>query len=350
MTISGGQYSAGGRIGDRYRVLRDLGSGADGQVYLVTDEYLATEVAIKLLKPKPNQAATWDEAQLLEQLKSEFLLPVFNADILHPSDLRYITTAYMPGGDLHAKAADGATTQQAVRWAVQIAHGLDRIHAAGLVHRDVKPANVFLDDKGDALLGDLGKAHRLGSTGTAPRDGTPATVAPEVLAADGVCTVRSDIYSLGATVFYLLIGKFAVDTRGDTRRVFERVTAGDKRRLRDLGPHVSQGLAQIVEQCLSVDPAARPGSALEVANRLAAAKCHPRVWRLLEGHGDHLLCLEGGRKGAAKPVTVCSVPTSPAYCDVHVTLESGVRVRRHELSGIRRERLLQELRRLAGKV
>ncbi len=352
MAMSSGQsYPVGARIGDRYTVVRDLGAGRDGHVYLVTDEYLGTDVALKLLAPRPGQAATWDEAQLLEQLRSDFLLPVFNADVAHPSDLRYITTAYMPGGDVQKKAAPcGVTTQQAIRWGVAIAHGLDRIHASGLVHRDVKPANVYLTEAENALLGDLGMAHRLDPSGVAPPDGTPATVAPEVLGQGGVCTVASDVYSLGATVFYLLTGRYPVDTRGDTQRVLERVKAGSKRKVRDLGPHVSQSLGQVIEKCLSTDPADRPGSALDVANRLASAKVHDRVWSLVPDHQDHLLCMAGAAKRTAKPVTVCAVPTGPAQCNIEVRLPSGAHVRRHELFGVRRDRVAQELRRLAGAV
>jgi serine/threonine protein kinase len=350
MSASTQPYPAGGRINDRYTVTRDLGKGSDGQVYLVFDQYLHKEVALKILAPRPGQAATWDEAQMLEQLKSEFLLPVFNADILHPSDLRYLATAYMAGGDLHTKAAPcGVGTDQAIRWAIEIAHGLERVHADGLVHRDIKPANVFLGDNGKALLGDLGKAHRLDSSGSAPPDGTPATVAPEVLSRHA-CGVASDIYSLGATICYLLTGKFPVDTRGDTARVLARVKAGEKRSVRDLGPQISQSLGQVLEKCLAVDPVVRPSSALEVANRLASVGVHGRVWRLVPTHDGHLMCMAGGPKRTAKAVTVCAVPVSPSRYDIQVTLTTGVRVRRHERSDVSRQHVLQELRTLARAI
>jgi eukaryotic-like serine/threonine-protein kinase len=156
----------------------------------VVDEYLDNEVALKLLAPKAGQPATWDEAQILEQLRSEYLLPVLNADVVPGGDLRYITTRLMTGGDLEdAGLPRGVPPEQAIRWGQQLGHGLDRVHAADLVHRDVKPANGFLDSGQVALLGDLGMAAAVGPDGSAPPYGTFATVAPEVLGAGGRCSV-----------------------------------------------------------------------------------------------------------------------------------------------------------------
>src|SRR5580658_1805964 len=91
---------AGSRIADRYLVVKHLGGGTYGDVYHVIDEHLGNEVALKLLKPQAGQPATWDEAQILEQMRSEYLVPVLNADVVQGSDLRYITTTLMTGGDL----------------------------------------------------------------------------------------------------------------------------------------------------------------------------------------------------------------------------------------------------------
>src|SRR6266511_3138000 len=169
MTSSLAGLPVGTRINDRYEIICRLGGGSDGQVYRVVDEHLGNEVALKLLAPKAGQPAAWDEAQTLELLRSEYLLPVYNADIVTASDIRYITTAVMHGGDLQVAAQPyGVTPAQAVRWGQQVAHGLERIHVAGLVHRDVKPANAYFSDTGDALLGDLGLAVCLGPGGAAP--------------------------------------------------------------------------------------------------------------------------------------------------------------------------------------
>ncbi|WP_433315676.1 serine/threonine-protein kinase [Micromonospora chersina] len=288
--ISSQRRQPGERIGDRYTLIRALGEGADGEVFLVRDTHLDKDVALKILTPKSDRAATWDEAQVLEQLQSEFLVPVFNADVLHPSDLRYIATAHIPGGDLGKRVKPvGTSVRQAVQWGINIAHGLVRMHTSGLVHRDVKPANVFVTDGGKALLGDLGKAHRLDETGQAPPTGTFQTVAPEVLT-QSRCSIASDVYSLGATVCYLLTGRFPVNTGGSPEQVRDRIIAGSKRKIRDLGPHVPQSVGQILERCLTVDPASRPATALEVANR-------------------------PGRRTASRPRL--AAPGSPSACALH---------------------------------
>ncbi|WBC01128.1 serine/threonine-protein kinase [Micromonospora sp. WMMA1976] len=349
MSLGSQWHQPGDRIGDRYTLIRKLGGGADGEVFLVRDLHLDKEVALKILTPKSDGAATWDEAQLLEQLQSEFLVPVFNADVLHPSDLRYIATAYIPGGDLGERVKPvGTSVGQAVQWGIHIAHGLVRMHTSGLVHRDVKPGNAFVTGGGKALLGDLGKAHRLNEMGQAPPDGNFQTVAPEVLTR-GVCSVASDVYSLGATVCYLLTGKFPVDTGGSTAQVRDRIVAGDKRKVRDLGPHVPQSVGQILERCLTVDPAARPATALDVANRLAAARLQQRDWRLLD-HSEHVLCMEGGPSRSARPVTVCAIPIRGSRCDITVTLSTGRRVPRHEAKEVHLSQVRQEMRLRAKEI
>lgn len=342
---------SGGRIADRYRVVKSLGSGTYGDVYHVIDEHLGNQVALKLLKPQAGQPATWDEAQILEQLRSEYLLPVLNADVVPGSDLRYITTTLMTGGDL-ASAANprGVSTQQAVRWGQQLGHGLDRIHSAGLVHRDVKPGNGFLDSDGAALLGDLGMVAVVDPiSGTAPRDGTLATVAPEVLGEPGRCSVRSDIYSLGVTVFYLVTGEYPIDHTQGPRQVAAQTIAGQRRRLRDLAPHASPSLGRVVELALSTDPACRQPDALTFANQLSACTHYGRAWKRIAEHTDHQMCFEGDATKTAKAVTVC-VTTGRKHSDILVVNDSGQHQRRYEQSKVKNSRVLIELRQLFPQI
>ncbi|WP_097287579.1 serine/threonine-protein kinase [Streptomyces sp. OK228] len=202
-----GQRQIGNRISNRYQVLERLGRGSTGEVYRVADEHLRMEVALKLFEPMPGQPATWDEAQALKELQSEYLLTVYNAHTANGTDIRYLTMPVMDS-DLEAVATPfGVDAAKAVHWGQQMGYGLERIHAAGLLHRDVKPGNAFIDASGDALLGDLGLAVQMDSGGHSPMAGTFATVAPEVLTT-GMCSVASDVYSLAATVFYLLSGQY----------------------------------------------------------------------------------------------------------------------------------------------
>jgi serine/threonine-protein kinase len=345
MTSSLAGLPAGARINDRYEIICSLGGGSNGHVYRVADEHLANEVALKLLAPKAGQPATWDEAQVLEHLRSDFLLRVFNADVVSASDIRYVTTALMLGGDLEEAAKPhGVTPAQAIRWGQQVAHGLERMHAAGLVHRDVKPANAYLNESSEALLGDLGMAARLSTAGTAPPDGTPVTVAPEVWSR-GPCTVRSDVYSLAATVFYLLTGEYPVDHRHSKPELRDRALAGLRRHVRDLAPYVTRSLGRVIERGLSTDPNNRQPTALQFANELAASRLHARHYERIVAHEGHGVCVRSAPTRSARELCVCVVPVSDKF-NIEVALDTGRHLRRHEKASVESNRLAQVLRRL----
>jgi serine/threonine protein kinase len=345
------QVGAGSRIAGRYLVVNHRGGGSDGDVYHVIDEHLGNEVALKLLAPKAGQPATWDEAQILEQIRSEYLLPVLNADVVPGGDLRYITTTLMTGGDLKDVADPrGVSPQQAVRWGQQLGHGLDRVHAANLVHRDVKPANAFLDSGRAALLGDLGMAAVMGPDGTAPPDGTYATVAPEVLAPPRRCSVRSDVYSLGATVFYLLTGEYPVSHKQTPAAMAAQIVAGQRRKLRDLAPQVSLSLGRVVERALSANPANRQPDALTLANQLAGCQNHRRTWQRVAEHPSHQMCFRGDATRTAQAVDVCVVPTSSRKVAIMVQNSGGQHVRRFERTDVAARRGASVLRELLRQI
>jgi len=342
---------AGNRIAGRYLVVSHRGGGSDGDVYQVIDEHLGSEVALKLLAPKSGQPATWDEAQILERLRSEYLLPVLNADVVPGSDLRYITTTLMTGGDLeNAALPRGVSPQQAIRWGQQLGHGLDRVHAANLVHRDVKPANGFLDSGQAALLGDLGMAAAMGPDGTVSPYGTFATVAPEVLGTSGRCSVRSDVYSLGATVFYLVTGEYPVSHRQTRAAMAAQIVAGQRRRIRDLAPHVSVSLGRVVERALSTNPADRQADALTLANQLSGCSHYLRAWRRIAEHPGHRMCFQGEATRTAQSVDVCVVATSSRHAEIIVLNANGRHLRRHEQSAVGLNRIATVLRRLLPQI
>ncbi|WP_285685729.1 serine/threonine-protein kinase [Actinoplanes sp. NBRC 103695] len=341
---SGLMVPPGTRIGDRYDVLEALGEGTQGQVYRVLDRNLGVEQALKLLRPQPGEPATWDEAKILKRLESDYLLRVLNADVASPADLRYITTPLLPGGDIEAKIRNrGITPSKAIRWGMQVAHGLQRIHDERLLHRDIKPANVYLDSAGDALLGDLGLAIQMGPDGKSPPRGTPQTMAPEALSTFGKCSVRTDIYSLAATVFFMMTGQYPVYNRGD---VAKRVLKGERRSVRDLAPHVSRATGTVIERSLSYDPEGRAASARDFANQLSQASPHPREWSLLADHEDHQICLRGEPFRFRRGITVCAIPSGGKW-KTEVYRDGGRRARKLEKDGLAYERIAVELRKLA---
>jgi serine/threonine protein kinase len=278
------------------------------------------------------------------------LLPVLNADIVPGGDLRYITTPLMTGGDLQDAASPrGVSPQQAVRWGQQLGHGLHRVHAANMVHRDVKPGNAFLDSGSVAILGDLGMATAMEADGSAPQYGTFVTAAPEVIGPPQRCTVRSDVYSLGASVFYLVTGEYPVDNAQGAAAMVPQIIAGQRRKLRDLAPYVSVGFGQVVERALSTDPALRQPDALTLANQLSACRHYKRVWHRIAEHAGHRLCLQGDATRTAQAVTVCVVPAASGAA-IECMNSSGQHLRRHERASIATGRISTELRQLLPRI
>src|SRR3954469_11855984 len=171
---------------DRYRVLCRLGSGGMASVWAAEDERLGRVVAIKRLHvPDGMHNRRFErEARLGASLRHPALVTVY--DVLSSDSELLLIMEYVDGGSLAARLEDGPLEPtEAVRALRDVAGALDHAHANGIVHRDVKPANILIGRDGRARLGDLGTATAAESTQmTAPGEllGTPAYLAPEVLA------------------------------------------------------------------------------------------------------------------------------------------------------------------------
>jgi serine/threonine-protein kinase len=152
----------------------------------------------------------------------------------------------------------------------QMAQGLAAMHAAGWVHGDVKPANVMVDPSGHATLIDLGFAQPIGNFADAANAdllGTPEYLAPEQLVARCRADQRSDLYSLGVSLFELLTGRRPTTAAAQKS---EHLTFADSNDVRKLAPHLPLQVARLLRELLSREPLRRPQSALEVADRLAS--------------------------------------------------------------------------------
>ena len=298
-------YPSGTTINDRYVLGNKLGT--DGSVYEAYDRHLDAQVALKVLHPVDGIAQSWDEAKRLEQLRSRFLVDVINADVVTSSDLRFIVTPLLDDGDLESAAASvGLCIRDAVRYTQQIATGVGRIHAAGMVHRDIKPANVLLQGD-EVLVSDLEMCEILTPAGHASRNGSWCTLAPEVARDDGLCSVRTEVYSLGATAFYLLSGEYPVDHRLPREQQKRLIEDGQIRELRRLAPHVAQSIGTVIRRALALDPSRRFARPEDLGNALAHAAKGRRNWRRVE-HPGHLHCLSGEPFGGRAALEVCAVP------------------------------------------
>lgn len=315
-------------ISGRYRVDAHLGLGGYGKVYQVWDVLQQTEAALKLLKAAP-PGGWYIEAELLTGLRGDYVLPILNAD--HEAGVPFIVTAVMSNGCVedHIPQGIGVDVDRASTWIQQAATGVSRIHDRQLLHNDIKAANLFLDDLDRVLVGDLGLACKWDINGEGHPAGSFETMAPEV-ASGQATTVRSDVYSLGATLYHLFAGDFLIPAlRAQTDRGTARsmVASNSPVPLGEVAPHVPAGLRNIVMKAISVNPSDRYNSAAELAAALGARRLPPRTWTRVSPCAGHTACFTGTKAGATS-LKVCAVPSGAAGRHVIESRRdpSGVRV------------------------
>jgi serine/threonine protein kinase len=320
-------------------------------VYSATDRHLNLRVAIKLLHPaEGGQAHEWTEAQRLEQLRSRFILPVLNADVIVSSDIRYIATPLVTLGDLEAASRPhGLSVARAIRYAQHVGAGLDTVHSAGMVHRDIKPANV-LTDGDNALLADVAMCAMLDEDGRAERDGSWCTLAPEAAPDDGHCSLATDVYSLAATTFFLLSGEYPVDHRLPRREQQIRIASGDVRNIVKLAPHVPRSIGSVIKRGLNRTSTARYESAELLTNALVTALGKRRSW-LRVNHEGHSYCAISNKDANHNGLGVCSEPTNAKSIGVRVYhLSTGRAVAGISASDVPEQQLETELQKLFTKL
>lgn len=324
-------------IARRYEVLRSLGRGSFGEVYEVRDHHLDTVCALKLLSDVIS-VGPWSESQLLRGLRGEYILPVLNADVI--AGQRYVVTEVMSGGTVEDGIVAGVgmpSVERAVRWARDACQGIARVHDHGLIHGDIKPGNLFLDHRGEVLVGDFGLAQRLDASGAARAVGTPGTMAPEAAAplvplvsSDLTYTVSCDVYSLGATLFWMLAGVPVTSGMSTLRDVATRPRPD----LWGFAPHVPRGLRQVVNKAIAFDPSQRQTSASELAAELGRCASRDRAWDRETPHAGHEQCYVGAKGSSV--IEVCVEPDSSTRVTITARhAGSGRRVRRVERTSTR---------------
>jgi len=258
-----------------YRMIRKLGAGAMGEVFLCEDTRLEREVAVKLLPAELSQAEEHRQ-RFLTEAKAASALNHPNVCVIYEAgesdDNRlFIAMEVLTGSPLdELLASKRLGVDAAIELAVQLADALTAAHERGIVHRDIKPANIHVNERGQAKILDFGLAKRLVDPNSQDTEetlgqqtqagqvmGTPNYMSPEqVLGRSGDADHRSDIFSLGVVIYEMLTGHnpYAGNSLGD---VFNKILNFDPGPLSHHNPEVTQPLDRLVLQCLEKTPADR---------------------------------------------------------------------------------------------
>lgn len=258
-----------------YKVERLLGRGGLGSVVLACDA-AGGRVALKLVDLGGTEGdalrRTFErEVELSCRLHHPGIVGIREAG--RAGDLAYIAMEYVAGGDLAQLQRDGRPMlpRRAVEIAARVAHALAHAHALGIVHHDIKPANILVDEvAGQVKLADFGLARLadLQRSRTGVLAGTPVYMSPEQLA-EGAQDARADLYSLGVVLFELLAGRlpYEATSLGALLRQVSQLPAPPLHALR---PDVPPALSALVARLLEKSPDRRPTSAQRLAEELDA--------------------------------------------------------------------------------
>ncbi len=302
-SIDHGRFAPGTVLDGRYRITGLLGRGGMGEVFRADDLRLGQAVALKFL-PKPLATDTRRLAQFHNEVRTA-------RQVSHPNVCRvydigeidgdlFLSMEYVDGEDLAAslKRIGRFPEDKALELGRQLCAGLAAAHERGVIHRDMKPANIMLDGAGKVRIMDFGLA-AIGEVGDI-RVGTPAYMAPEQIEGRDV-TARSDIYALGLVLYEIFTG----------RRAFTAGTMAELLQQRS-GPITSptelvKGLDPVVERailrCIDRDPARRPASALAVSASLPGGDPLAAALAAGETPSPEMVAAAGGESEAVSRVT-----------------------------------------------
>jgi WD40 repeat protein len=271
-----------GRLGN-YRLLRILGSGGMGVVYLAEDVQLRRQVAVKMLKgslaaSQANRERFLREARAAAAISHDHIITVHHVG--EENGVPFLVMPFLQGESLQARLArpERVPLAEVLRIGREMAEGLAAAHERGLIHRDIKPDNVWLEaGTGRVKILDFGLAHaekideRLTQKGVIL--GTPCFMAPEQ-ARGGTVDARCDLYSLGVVVYYLCTGRLPFAQK-ELLALLAAVALDPPPPVREINPDIPPALADLVMQLLAKQPVERPASARLVAEALRAIEQSP---------------------------------------------------------------------------
>jgi eukaryotic-like serine/threonine-protein kinase len=269
----------GGTFGNRYVLSALLGAGGMAEVFLAHDRLLERDLALKVLKEHFAQDEGFvgrfrKEAQSAAALSHPNVVQVYDQGCAEDGR-HYITMEYVPGGSLRDLILERGLLgpAEAARLASQVAQALGAAHERGIVHRDIKPQNVLLDEARDAKVADFGiavAASRTSTSGTNEVFGTPTYMSPEQ-ALDERVGPTSDLYSLGVVLYEMLTGSVPFEAEGALATVMKHVTE-QPLSPRERNPSIPEAMDALVMGLLAKNPEDRYQSAAHLAEDLRRAQ------------------------------------------------------------------------------
>ncbi len=272
----------GSTFAKKYKIIEELGRGGMGIVYKAEDTKLKRPVALKFL---PQELADDPEAKqrFLREAQAAAALSHPNICTIHEVEesggKTFIAMEYIEGESLRERTVKKPLpVEQALEMAIQIAKGLEEAHKKGVVHRDIKSANIMVDKKGQAKIMDFGLAKVEGGvliTREARTMGTVAYMSPEQTRGEAV-DHRSDIWSLGVVLYEILCGELPFWGERDNSIMYS-IVHGEPRPLRKIKPDIPVEMERIIARAIKKDPDSRYQSAAEILRNLTRYRDMVRV-------------------------------------------------------------------------
>jgi tetratricopeptide (TPR) repeat protein len=331
-----------GKIG-QYRIHRVIGHGGMAVVFEAVDTELNRMVALKILRTDRSDPSARErfirEAQALAGVKNPHVVAIYSvqSESHHPR----IAMEMVDSGSLQdrLRSAQEISPSMAALWIAEAAEGLAAAHHAGLIHRDIKPSNILLAKLGSgftAKLADFGLArfttvdHQATQTGVLL--GTPAYMSPEHIAAPESCDAKSDIYSLGVTLYELLTGE--VPFRGTVHTVLQRIGRDEPTAPRALNAAIPLDLETVCLKAMHREPLRRYASAQAFADDLRRwIDGHPIVARPASGFERCIRWCRRNQRVAALTAAIASLLIILASVSTYfaITLrEAGINLRKEK--------------------
>lgn len=262
------------RVG-RYELVSELARGGMATVYLAHDPRFNRQVAIKILPRAFTHDAQFmgrfhQEAEAVASLEHQYVVPVY--DFGEEDGQPYLVMRYMAGGSLSQRIRRGPMpVREALRVLRPIAEALDYAHTRGIVHRDVKPANILFDSSGGAYLSDFGIAKLSEATSSFTGNasiGTPAYMSPEQIRGGAPIDGRSDIYSLAITLYEMLAGEVPYKGETTTQQMMKHILEPVPR-ITQASPNIAPGIELVLMKALAKSPGDRFTTAAAFVEALA---------------------------------------------------------------------------------